>query len=476
MSEGDSRTIDQQSGGNSASKYRGKKDPAWQYCTADIGGGLKKIICDFCHVTIGGGGIHRMKEHLAGAPGNVVSCSKVPSEVRFRMKSSIKEHQDKKKEKVMSAGNGDQCDNEFQDNRNRALINFLVYSQHGVSFIKSVDISSIEANAENLCNLFAEIVEIVGPQNIVHMVTDNAPNYKNAGSLLTEKYPSIAWSPCAAHCINLIMKDMTKLPSVNDVITLASRITVFVYNHKWPLNWLRNRPGWTEIIRPGDTRFGTSFIALKSLYDHKEHLQALVISPGFKIFLRVAKAKEAKQVILDEKFWNNCLIISKIMGPIMRLLRICDSDEKPSLGYVYEGMWRVVKGVKELFKNKERLYEKYVDIIESRWDRMLKKNLHAVAFWLNPAFQYDPESPTDTSEVMAGLVNVWETLCPGVDGFMEEINTFREKRLGFGRKMALGTSKSSRPDEWWRTFGFGGGLLVLMMMEILVASTMVFVT
>ena len=46
------------------------------------------------------------------------------------------------------------------------------------------------------------------------------------------------------------------------------------------------------------------------------------------------------------------------MGQIMRLLRIRDFDEKPSLG-----MWIVVK---ELFKNKERLYEKYVDIIKSR--------------------------------------------------------------------------------------------------------------
>ena len=66
----------------------------------------------------------------------------------------------------------------WTDNKNRALMNFLVYCPQGVSFIKSVDISGIEANAENLCNLFTEIVEIVGAQNMVHMVTDNAPNYK----------------------------------------------------------------------------------------------------------------------------------------------------------------------------------------------------------------------------------------------------------------------------------------------------------
>ncbi|GKD75045.1 putative reverse transcriptase domain-containing protein, partial [Tanacetum coccineum] len=43
----------------------------------------------------------------------------------------------------------------------------------GISFIKSVDASSIESNAENLCNLFSEIVEMVGVKNVVQMVTDN---------------------------------------------------------------------------------------------------------------------------------------------------------------------------------------------------------------------------------------------------------------------------------------------------------------
>ena len=45
-----------------------------------------------------------MKEHLAGLSGNVMSCTKVPSEVHFRMKASIKEHEEKKKEKIISVG------------------------------------------------------------------------------------------------------------------------------------------------------------------------------------------------------------------------------------------------------------------------------------------------------------------------------------------------------------------------------------
>uniref|UniRef100_A0A0D2ZWI5 DUF659 domain-containing protein n=1 Tax=Brassica oleracea var. oleracea TaxID=109376 RepID=A0A0D2ZWI5_BRAOL len=60
----------------------------------------------------------------------------------------------------------------WKDTRQRPLINFLVYCPKGITFIKSVDASGIYTNAANLCNLFAEIVEMIGPQNVVHMVRD----------------------------------------------------------------------------------------------------------------------------------------------------------------------------------------------------------------------------------------------------------------------------------------------------------------
>ncbi|XP_071922743.1 uncharacterized protein [Coffea arabica] len=342
----------------------------------------------------------------------------------------------------------------WKDNRQRSLINFLVYCPSGISFIKSVDASDFESNAEYLCNLFSEIVEIVGSSNVVHMVTDNASNYKAAGRLLSEKYPTISWSPCAAHCLNLIMKDIGEMTHVKDVITLASRVTVYVHNRKWILSWLRKRPGWREILRPAETRFGTNFIALKNLHDLKQHLEALVTSSAYKRELKNEKGKEVKQIVVDGKFWNNCLIIVRIMGPIMRLLRICDSDEKPSLGYVYEGMWRVVNGIKELFKNKKKFYGPYIDIIDRRWDNMLKKDLHAAAFWLNPAFQYDKDSPCHMPEIMKSVLEVMQKLkMDGLQYMMDEISMFRSKDQSFGFEFAQNTHKTARPDEWWKLFG-----------------------
>ncbi|KAJ9538447.1 hypothetical protein OSB04_031180 [Centaurea solstitialis] len=111
----------------------------------------------------------------------------------------------------------------WRDIRQRHLINFLVYCPKGISFLKFVDASDIESNALNLCNLFAEIFEMVGKKNVVQMVTDNASNYKLAGSYLCERYTSITWSPCAAHCLNLVLNDVSELDNIKSLVTLSSR-------------------------------------------------------------------------------------------------------------------------------------------------------------------------------------------------------------------------------------------------------------
>ena len=74
--------------------------------------------------------------------------------------------------------------------------------------MKSVDASYIMKDANNLFLLFDEIITWVSLSNVVKMVTDNATNYVDGGRLNYHKYKYINWSPCAAHCFNLIFKDI----------------------------------------------------------------------------------------------------------------------------------------------------------------------------------------------------------------------------------------------------------------------------
>ena len=69
------------------------------------------------------------------------------------------------------------------------------------------------------------------------------------------------------------------------------------------------------------------------------------------------------------------------MSPLMSLLRIVDCDERPSMGYVYEGMYSVRLGIKKLFNDNKILYKPHTKIIKQCWDQQLKKSIHSVAYW-----------------------------------------------------------------------------------------------
>ncbi|KAK4583568.1 hypothetical protein RGQ29_026342 [Quercus rubra] len=335
----------------------------------------------------------------------------------------------------------------WTDTRHRTLINFLVYCPKGIICIRSVDASNLVKDAINLSNLFDEIISWVGPANIVHLVTDNAANYVAAGRIVCGKYRNISWSPCAAHCLNLIFKEIGKMDHIAKLAKCASKITVFIYNHVALQAWLRTRKNWTEIVRPGPTRFATTFIALGSLKEHKHDLQALVTSK-FYVESRYAKDKKAKavvKIILDNQFWNDCYVIVHIMSPLIRLL-IVDFDEKPAMGYVYDGMYRVIDGIKKNFKDKKRLWEPYVNIIKNRWDNQFYRDIHAAAYWLNPAFQYDSSTLNKRLETQSAVTDVIESkVSDGRLKLVEEIRLFREREQTFGTQLAQESAKISQP-------------------------------
>jgi len=119
----------------------------------------------------------------------------------------------------------------WTDQRNRTIINFLVFCPQGTMFLKSVDASDKVKDGHLLFQLLDQVVEDVGVANVVQIITDNASNYVLVSKLLEEKHKTIFWTPCAAHCIELMLEDIGKLDWVKNTIDHAKSITKFIYNH-----------------------------------------------------------------------------------------------------------------------------------------------------------------------------------------------------------------------------------------------------
>ena len=129
-------------------------------------------------------------------------------------------------------------------------------------FIKSVDASEKVKTAQLICEMMEKVVQEVGEEHVVQIVTDNAANYMAAGRLFEIRHPTIFWTSCAAHCIDLMLEDIGKLHWIHEVVEKAKSITKYLYNHPIVLNTMRKYTEGKEIVRPAVTRFATNFISL----------------------------------------------------------------------------------------------------------------------------------------------------------------------------------------------------------------------
>jgi hypothetical protein len=93
-----------------------------------------------------------------------------------------------------------------------------------------------------------------------------------------QRYPSLYWSPCAAHCIDLMLEDMGKLPWIKEIIDSARSVTKYIYNHTFVLSLMRQFTGNIELVHPAITRFATNFISLQSLLNSRLELQRMFLS------------------------------------------------------------------------------------------------------------------------------------------------------------------------------------------------------
>nr|XP_029154502.1 uncharacterized protein LOC114927741 [Arachis hypogaea] len=259
----------------------------------------------------------------------------------------------------------------WTDHCRRTLINFLVYCPKGTVFLKSVDASHISKTAEALFKLLRDVVLFVGPENVVHVVTDNAANYVAAGRLLESEFPRLYWSPCAAHCINLMLQDIGKFVKVTETVSQASMIMKYIYNYCHPLYLMRQFTGGREILRPAPTRFATNFIALQSILAQKDALRAMMTSREWtsSAYSKEAKAKKFVDQVLDSKFWNQCTDIVKLTEPLVHVLRIVDSEDRAAMGFLYQAMYKAREDMVKRFQKRKRVVEPYLKILDSQFDK-----------------------------------------------------------------------------------------------------------
>ncbi|KAL9674047.1 hypothetical protein QQ045_030313 [Rhodiola kirilowii] len=350
------------------------------------------------------------------------------------------------------------CDG-WTDKRTRHLINFLVNSQEGTFFLSLTDVSSEVQDACMLADLIEVQINLIGKENVIQIVTDNGANFKAARRKLCDRIPTLYWTPCAAHCLNLMLEDIAKIKAFSICITHARNITTFIYRHGRLLSQMREKTSGKDIVRPGATRFSTAFLTLQSLWGHKDALRKLFgCDAWFNSKLATTTAGEkVHDVVFSTRFWNvvgDCIRASQ---PLLVVLRAVDGDEKPAMPEVCELMIKAMESIKEHFVNNQRLLKDILRIVEKRWESQMKVDLHEAALYLHPGkFDLKERDHAYAARLRMKFNEVLEKMVADihvVDKISGQADQYENLRGDFGSRMAYAQRASKNPIDWWGAFG-----------------------
>ncbi|RVW75042.1 hypothetical protein CK203_056039 [Vitis vinifera] len=165
-----------------------------------------------------------------------------------------------------------------------------------------VDTTNIPKIADYIFSFIDKVVEEVGEENVVQVVTDNETSFKAA---------------------------------INETLDQAKMIAGFIYNSLKVVNLMKVFTKDRDLLRPGITRFAIEFISLESLIHYETYLK------------RMCTTNEGS---------------SNHHGNSRQSIEIGDQDKKPTLSIIYEAMDRAKLAIKALVKQ----WEKYWEVIDRR--------------------------------------------------------------------------------------------------------------
>lgn len=355
-----------------------------------------------------------------------------------RTKGLLKDHEEERAKTGCSI-----MTDAWTDQKRRSIMNMCVHCSLGSCFLESKEASEESHTGELIFQYVDSCIEKIGAAHVVQVVTDNASNNMAAKALLKDKRPNIFWSSCATHTINLMLQGIGSIARFKKTLDQAKSLTIFIYSHHKTLALMRKFTKKRDIIRPGVTRFASSFLTLQSLIEKKQQLRSLALSQEWEncIHCKKSKGKASTAILVSRAFWNGVSLCLRVFEPLVKILRMVDGDVKPSMAFLYGEIQKAKKEIMEAMNNIENNYNPIIDIIDKKMKDRLDSPLHLTAYFLNPYYSYCDGSIFLDDVVMDGVFTCVETFYHDDDDKQSqllnvELRIFKEQQGHFGKAAA----------------------------------------
>jgi hypothetical protein len=229
------------------------------------------------------------------------------------------------------------------DTESRTILNLLVNSPKGTFFLKSIDASDMFESPDKLFKMMDDVVEEVGEENVVHIVTEYTEYYAAAAMMLMAKRTRLYWTPCATDCILTILEDCEEnIPIHSEVIKKCQSLITFIHTRPSVKSLLWHFTKGKDILKFGMYQWQTSYYTLCVIHENKGALVRMFTSEEWKSseFAEPRSRKWAEDMILDKEFWKYVMICYKGVKPLLNLLLMVNSTVVPMMGFIYEDMER----------------------------------------------------------------------------------------------------------------------------------------
>ncbi|GBG91541.1 hypothetical protein CBR_g52575 [Chara braunii] len=236
---------------------------------------------------------------------------------------------------------------------------------------------------------------------------DNVEVNKHAARLLRRRtdlnISRIPWVPCAAHCLNLLLKGISYEPCVHELYKRGKTIVKCIKNHHKTaqlfLDSLETERTRT-LIMSTDVRFASVYLMLERLFDRKKVLKNMMKEGWLDIKWSSRKKRNIADVVYmtirSDDWWREVEAAVDIMYPVYDLLRKMDkSGTAPYQLWGFEDA--LIKRMATIPTLTPARQESIAKKVRKRC-KMMHQPVHAANFLLNPAkrdprWMQDPECP-----------------------------------------------------------------------------------
>ena len=332
--------------------------------------------------------------------------------------------------------------------KGESVINFIILLPKPV-FFEAVYTADNRHSSSYLSEITSNVIKEIGVEKVVAVVMDNAKANASAAKTLQSEYKGtpLTCVGCAAHWLNLLAKDITKMAQYELVLSQAVQAIRTFTNKQVVAAKLAElqRTAYARPIAlqiPVETRWMSHSNALKSLIHSKTALQQFCVLPELSSLLRGEKEVAVKRNILSDDFWVQVTELRAQLEPISGAILQLEKNEG-MLSDVY-GQFKILADFYRLSSLPNAPH--VLELFESRWCDYFTPAV-AIAHVMNPAnigHHDDPLLMEKAEMYIREMVD--EAVAPKI---ISSLWCYVSKSGGFTQEMLDIFAAGTPPIVWW---------------------------